>query len=193
MLGKIVERLMPENEIKFVVRDYAELEALLTPFGWEDIEQGYLNPNNRIRRITYENGTQLFFFTYKQRLPNGHNLEIEARITASEFTEAWDYTLERVIKRRIVIEHGNVKWDIDFYRWSRPYFVLAEVEMPPDMQRPEAILSYLVKHLAYEVPRDDGRFAARRLSNENHVRAVARELGVWGDADENLFDVQSGH
>ena len=184
---------MPENEIKFVVRDYAALEALLTPFGWEDIVQGYLNPNNRVRRITYANGGQLFFFTYKQRLPNGHNLEIEPRITASEFEEAWDYTQERVTKRRIAIEHGNLKWDVDFYRWSRPFFVLAEVEMPPHMERPEAIMPYLADHIAYEVPRDDGRFAARRLSDEKHVRAVARELGVWTDGDEALFDVQSGH
>jgi len=169
---------MPENEIKFVVRDYRELEELFTPFGWQDIEQGYLNANNRVRRITYENGGQHHFFAYKQRLPNGHNLEIEPPIAAAAFEEAWEYTTERLVKRRIPIEHGNLRWDIDFYRWSQPYFVLAEVEMPPHMDRPDVILPYLQKHIVYEVPRDDGRFAARRLADEAHVRLVAQELGL---------------
>jgi CYTH domain-containing protein len=168
-----------ENELKFVVRGYTELEALLTPLGWQDIEQGYLNPNNRIRRITFQDGTQHHFFTYKQRLPNGHNLEIEPLISATEFDEAWNYTVERLIKRRISIEHDDLKWDVDFYRWEQgKYFVLAEVEMPPHMLRPGTILPYLVPHIIYEVPRDDDRFPARRLADEDHVRRVAHELGL---------------
>jgi CYTH domain-containing protein len=167
---------MAENEIKYVVRGYPELEALLTPRGWQDIEQGYLNPNARVRRVTNPDGQQSFIFTYKQRMPNGHNLEIEASMSETEFEEAWEYTIERLTKRRISINQGVVRWDIDFYRWSAPYFVLAEVEMPGDMCQPDTIPRFL--DIAYEVPRNDNRFAARRLADEDHVRAMARELGL---------------
>jgi len=169
---------MSENEIKIVISGYTELEALLTPFGWIDITQGYLNPGNRVRRITDPNSSEAYLFTYKQRLPNGHNLEIECPISAALFHEAWPYTIERLTKRRISIAHRDLKWDIDFYRWTQPYFVLAEAEMPPHMERPETILPHLQKYLVYEVPRDDGRFAARRLADESHVRVVAKELGL---------------
>ena len=167
-----------ENEIKIIATDYAELEAALTPFGWVDIEQGYLNADNRVRRITFPSGNRDHFFTYKQRLPNGHNLEIEPAIKPHEFEEAWPYTQERLHKRRISIEHDGLRWDVDFYRWSQPYFVVAEVEMPPHMQRPPTILPYLQTHILYEVPRSDGRFAARRLANDDFVRELAESLGL---------------
>jgi CYTH domain-containing protein len=167
-----------ENEIKIIASGYVELEALLTPSGWVDIQQGYLTADNRVRRITYENGEIDYFFTYKQRLPNGHNLEIEPAITQREFEEAWEYTQERLNKRRVSVEHDNLKWDVDFYRWSQPYFVVAEVEMPPDMQRPPTMLPCLKKHIVYEVPRNDGRFAARRLANEEFARQLAKDMGL---------------
>ena len=167
-----------ENEIKFVVGSYAELEALLTPFGWVDIEQGYLNPDNRVRRITHQGGLREHYFTFKKRLPNGHNLEIEPEIKPHEFEEAWQYTIERLHKRRVSIEHDGLRWDVDFYRWSQPYFVVAEVEMPSDMELPSAILPHIQEHIILQVPRDDGRFAARRLANEEFARYVAQELGL---------------
>ena len=173
---------MAENEIKFVIGGYDELETLLTPFGWHDIAQGYLTPNNRVRQITFENGAQQYYFGFKYRLPNGHNLEIEPAISKDNFAEAWEFTNERIKKRRIPIEHGKLRWDIDFYRWPRGrYFVLAEVEMPANMERPDTILPYLQKHLVYEVPREDDRFAARRLSDEDHVRTIARDLGLLAE------------
>lgn len=168
-----------ESEIKYVVRDYAELETLLQPFNWQDIEQGYLTPNDRVRRIIHPNGAQQYFFTYKQRLPDGRNLEIEPAISAADFETAWGHTIERIAKRRVSIVDGDLKWDIDFYRWSRgKYFVLAEVEMPQRMVRPNSILSALAPRIVYEVARDDDRFAARRLADEDHVRHVAQELGL---------------
>jgi CYTH domain-containing protein len=170
--------MIHENEVKFVCKGYAELEHRLTPRGWHDITQGYLNPGNRVRRITYANGQDSYFFTFKQRMTNGHNLEIEAPISAEVFFSAWPHTIERLSKRRISIEHGNVKWDIDFYRWREPYFVLAEAELPIDVERPEVILPELQDYVVYEVSREDGRFAARRLADEDHVRRVAQELGL---------------
>ena len=170
---------MSENEVKFVARDYDELETLLSPYGWFDIDQGYLTPECRVRRIIYPNGGRQHYFTFKQRLANGENLEIEPTILEAYFIEAWQHTKERLRKRRITVEHGNLKWDIDFYRWQHGrYFVVAEVEMPSQMRRPEEILPALVPRLVYEVPRDDGRFAARRLADEEHAKTVAQQLGL---------------
>jgi CYTH domain-containing protein len=167
-----------ENETKFVTNGYEELEALLTPGGWQDIEQGYFNSENRIRRITYPDGTRQHFFTFKKRLIWGDNLEIEPPISEAQFDEAWEHTNERLRKRRVSIEHDNLKWDIDFYRWpaGARYFVLAEVEMPEHMSQPTAILPHLVPHMVYEVPREDNRFAARRLADATHAETLARSL-----------------
>lgn len=168
---------MSENELKFVIDDYVALEmALMASYGWEDIAQGYLNPNARVRRVTHRDGRRSFYFTYKQRMPNGHNLELEALMAESEFDEAWEYTIERLTKRRVTFDEGEVHWDVDFYRWAEPYFVLAEVEMPAEMTAPDVIPPFLAERLIYAVPREDNRFAARRLADENHVRAMAQEL-----------------
>lgn len=163
-----------ENEIKFVLRDPTALEVILDDHGirWQHIRQGYLNENTRVRRIT-EREEALYYLTYKQRLPNHHNLEIEGSIEAKVFEQAWPYTLEKLIKRRFKIE----QWDIDFYRWKRPYFALAEVEMPPETEA-YTVLPIIQPYIHFIVPREDGRFAARRLADEAHVEAVARDLGL---------------
>jgi CYTH domain-containing protein len=167
-----------ENEMKYVARDYDELEVLLSPHGWLDIQQGYLNMNARVRRITHPDGELAHAFTYKERTPDGRNLEFEMTISPTDFDTAWAYTHLRLFKRRVSITHQQVRWDIDFYRWSKPYFVVAEVEMPPDMEQPETILPALEKYIAYAVPRNDNRFTARRMADEHHVRAVAQALGL---------------
>lgn len=170
---------MSENELKFVIGGYVELEAELTSsHGWDDITQGYLNPNARVRSRAYQDGRRSFYFTYKQRMPNGHNLELEAIMAESEFNEAWEYTVERLTKRRVSFDDGDVHWDIDFYRWAEPYFVLAEVEMPAAMVNPESIPPILAERMIYAVPREDNRFTARLLADEVHVRAMAQELGI---------------
>ena len=145
-----------ENEIKFCLaggNKYDELEHLLgSMYGWEDINQAYFNSNNRIRKSSFQNGRTEFIFAFKQRLRTGRTVEIEADIAESEFDDLWEHTSEKLFKRRSSIfctkenrdtkEWENIhRWDVDFPRWSsgNKYFVVAEVEMVSDMERPNNI------------------------------------------------------
>jgi CYTH domain-containing protein len=171
-----------ENEIKIVLRSNSDLADALAQMHikenaqYQHITQGYLDPHTRIRRIV-DGELAFHFLTYKKRLPNNENLEIEGSITASVFEHAWTYTHERVSKLRYKLKHDGLQWDIDFYHWSRPYFVLAEVEMPSGSKVYD-VPPILAPHVHFIVPREDKRFAARALSDETHVEALARELNL---------------
>lgn len=182
---------MTENEIKLVLRDPTRLEALLAEIEdmfatgsrtepiiiRMDIIQAYLNQNNRLRRITERNGKQQFYLTYKQRLDNHYNLEIEGTIDQDVFDHSWDFTNRRLTKRRFEIAQDDQIWDIDFYRWEHPYFALAEVELPEGVDEFET-LSLIADHVHFVVPRDDGRFSGYQLADEDHARQMALELGL---------------
>src|ERR1035437_8410232 len=185
-----------ENEIKIVLQGkekYDELETLLSSiYGWEDINQAYFDSNNRIRKSSFKNGREEHVFAFKERLPNGRTVEIESNISESEFDDLWEFTSERLSKRRCSVfckkedrkteEWLNVhRWDIDFPRWpsGNKYFAVAEVEMLSDMERPKHILSVLKPYVIHEVPRNDNRFSAKKLSDEKHARKLAKELKLW--------------
>jgi hypothetical protein len=184
---------MIENEEKIVLRYSPELEHdLITKYGWHDIRQGYFNSNNRIREITHQSGRMNHVFSFKQRLPNGHNIEIESdEITKQDFDHIWQFTENRLIKRRVTCfitiddpknheGHSAIRWDIDFPQWESgvKHFGMAEVEMPVYMEKPPFILADIAPHVVYEVPRSDNRFSAKKLSDEKHARKMAKELSL---------------
>jgi hypothetical protein len=185
---------MIENEIKRVLRYSPTLEDELTKkYGYHDIQQGYLNPNSRIREITHQSGLVDHVFSFKQRLPNGHNIEIESdEITKSDFDNLWEFTESRLFKRRVSVfqmmrdpnpNHEDtitIRWDIDFPRWpsGAVYFSMAEAEMPPTMDEPPSVLKDIKPFIAHEVPRSDNRFSARKIADEKHAKKLAEELGL---------------
>lgn len=173
---------MSENEVKFVAKHDEDYKiTLAAQFGSQVITQGYLNENARLRKVQTGDAVGLslrHYFTYKQRLANGENFEVETEIGSEQFREGWSMTDHRLTKDRVTIIVTPIQWDIDFYRWSQPYFVLIEAEMPPGMVRPSLMPGFITRNVVYEVPRDDGRFTARLLSDEDHVRHLAVELGL---------------
>ena len=180
-----------ENEIKIVLRNPTEIEQILTNLATlfydgrldqpeiecQDITQGYLNENNRLRKIIEVGCRPQYWLTFKQRLPNHHNLEVEGLIEPEVFHAAWQHTNERLTKRRFKVDDRPLKWDIDFYRWPQPYFALAEVELPDGVEAFEP-LALIAKYVHFIVPREDGRFTARRLANDEWASTLARELGL---------------
>lgn len=180
-----------ENEIKYVLCS-DELEQILCPlYGYHDVIQGYMNNSNRIRKSTYQNGKEDCYFTFKHRLPNGKNIEIEKNFNSSEFEELWEFTKEKVSKRRVSIfpkkdeielNHWKnvIQWDIDFIRWGsgKNHFIIAEVEMLSFMEKPLGILPILKPYIIHEVAKQDNRFTARKLSDEKHAIKLAKELGL---------------
>lgn len=172
---------MFENEDKFLLQKPIELEQLLWhEHDWSDLEQAYLTDGARIRKLMPSHQPPRHVFTYKHRLPNGVNVEIEKDIPVEDYAALWEYTKERVRKRRYSIDVGQVRWDIDFPRWSNGvrFFAIAEAEMPIQMMHPPHILPIIEPFIVYRVPRDDGRFAARLIGDETHARQLAQEFNL---------------
>lgn len=171
-----------ENEVKYVLRRSLDLKfTLMAKYGWHDIIQGYLNPNNRIREITSQSGLITYVFSYKQRLSNNRNVEIESDIPKQDYDDLWKDTTHRLNKRRVSkfvqLDAESIRWDIDFPNWNCEIpFDMAEVEMPTHLDRPSFILEDIAPFVVYEVPRTDGRFSAKKLSCEKHAMKMAKEL-----------------
>lgn len=174
---------MIENEVKFCLRWTDQLEPLVTSkYGWHDIQQGYMTNNNRIREITHQSGLIEHVFSFKKRLSNGRNIEIESdEITKENFDDLWPETSERLWKRRSSVFYSKeLRWDIDFPRWESGdrHFAMAEIEMPADMEEPPFILDLIKPFIVFQVPRSDNRFSARKISSEKHAKMLAKELGL---------------
>lgn len=174
---------MVENELKFVLRGHSGLMASLSHLPTVRIDQAYLTPETRIRRRSRVDGWSNTVLGFKRRLPNGRNLDVEGEISAEEFEELWSVATHRLSKERIHIEDGEISWDIDVFMdgGGLPTIVLAEAEMPPEMEAPPSIPLALAGLIAFSVPRDDSRFSARLLSDVSYARSLASAVGA--DAD----------
>jgi CYTH domain-containing protein len=170
-----------ENELKYVLRDTGSLEAALAAVPGvrvEEVFQGYLNPETRVRRFVSPEGESLVF-SFKRRLPDGANVEIETELTDAEFGLLWGATEERLCKRRYKVSDDGVDWDVDFFHeGGEVYIVVAEAEMPEGMARPARVLPAIEASVVLAVDRADGRFASRRLASAAYARAVAAEVGA---------------
>ena len=167
-----------ENELKYVLADGEALEArlaeIVTP---RRIEQAYLNSQARVRRID----ASLCLFTYKHRLADGTNAEIETPIESDFFDLLLRESNRKLRKRRYTLMAGVVSWDVDFFKSDQGggnYFAMAEAEMPPGMAMPAEIHPLLRPHLLFAVPRADRRFSSFQLTDEAYARALARELSA---------------
>jgi hypothetical protein len=170
-----------ENELKYVLKGHAALEAALAAMVQPELlRAGYLSDEARIRE---EDGPQgaVHIFTFKRRLPTGRNVEIPCVIDRQTFGLLWPETRNRLGKRRYSLPDGDVKWDIDFFTAAEGhvYFALAEVEMPPEMEAPERVLPVLAPHVAWAVPRHESSLvSSRALASEPHAIAVARRFAA---------------
>lgn len=175
---------MVENEVKFIVRWDFDLEhRLKNGHDWLHIEQAYLNDRARIRKTILvsvdSDDRPKYVFTYKQRLSNGRNIEIETAIDEEDYAGLLRFSLQRLSKSRVSIQEGVVRWDIDFPRWKHGHhFIVAEAEMPMEMEQPDHILEALRPYVVLAVSRSDRRFTARRLSDESVAVGLAIELGL---------------
>lgn len=188
-----------ENELKYILSPSEELYEVLNGLDGhrETICQGYLNNETRIRRFT-SGETVTYMFSFKKRLANGRNFEVEQELSEEDFLRLWDECSVTLTKDRIKIHDGDVHWDIDTYLdGDYPYFMLAEVEMPEKMDVPKSIPSFLQEHILHQVERDDGRFTARELAEPKYASLMLSLLKKWSGIQKGWngfspFPVSSG-
>ena len=163
-----------ENERKYVLSDPEAVRALWPPEDWDDVRQGYLPGDARIRRRT-RGGRTTETFTYKIDAP-GRLIEIETGLEPRDFDDLWPLTTRRIHKRRRAMTdaHG-LAWDIDLFLdpEGRFYFAMAECEMPEGMDAPPEVLPELASLIRYVVPRDrQTEFVNSRLGDPAYAAAL---------------------
>ena len=163
-----------ENERKYVLSDPEAVLVLWPREDWDDVRQGYLPGDARIRRRTRA-GRTLESFTYKIEA-GGRLVEIETGLEARDFDDLWPLTTRRIHKlRRAVTDAQGLAWDIDLFLDAGGGFSLAmaECEMPEGMEAPPEMLPELAGRIRYIVPRDrQTEFVNSRLGDPAYVAAL---------------------
>ena len=162
-----------ENELKFVLSDDT---SPVTLSGWKKIEirQGYLDGGPRIRQY----GDKLIF-TYKRWIDRLDNLiEIETTLSRDDFEALWPDCTNLIIKDRYVLHDNNCEWVVDFLKDKNgaPYFILAEVEMPENMDQPEIIPREIRDHIIFSAPKGSKDFTNKRLSDIEYARTLLHKI-----------------
>lgn len=163
-----------ENERKYVLTDPEAILPLWDRVGWNEVRQGYLPGDARIRRKITE-GRAGETFTYKMTAA-GRLVEIETALDARDFDDLWPLTDRRVHKlRRTETDAHGLLWDIDLFLDDdgRFYLAMAECEMPEGMGAPPAILPALADHVRYVVPPErQTEFVNARLADPAYVATL---------------------
>lgn len=177
-----------EHEFKYVLKINKDILQELSSIFSEDvvyIDQGYLNTNPviRIRVKTHEGCESSYILTTKVKTPI-RLIEIEQEIDKRDGEELWKLCNKKLKKKRFQIYDGtiNVIWMVEldcFYSLENidgdPYFIMAEIEMPEGMSRPE-LPEFLQKHLLYEVPLTDNRFSNTNLGDVEYTTRLYQNL-----------------
>ena len=163
-----------ENERKYVLTDPEAVLALWPRDDWDDVRQGYLPGDARIRRRTRAGRTG-DSFTYKITAA-GRLIEVETALEPRDFDDLWPLTTRRIHKlRRATTDAHGLSWDIDLFldAEGRFYFAMAECEMPEGMEAPPEVLPELAAAIRYAVPRDrQTEFTNSRLGDPAYVASL---------------------
>ncbi len=163
-----------ENERKYVLSEPEAVLALWPRPDWDDVQQGYLPGDARIRRRS-RGGTTVDSFTYKLSA-GGRLIEIETALEPRDFDDLWPLTNRRIHKlRRALTDAHGLAWDVDLFLdgEGRLYFAMAECEMPETMDAPPEILPALAAFVRYAVPRErQAEFVNSRLGDPTYVAAL---------------------
>lgn len=164
-----------ENEKKYIMNFHCESIVSNNSTKKTNIEQGYLVRKDgltvRIRKSTDKYDTH-YCFTLKQRVDN-KIVEIENEISKKDFNLLATKASAWVQKDRYYLD-GN--WVVDFFRNKELYFVMAEIEMPEDVEEPDFIHPIVAQNLIYAVKKEDSRFSSKKLSDMEYAKKLLKEV-----------------
>lgn len=162
-----------ENELKYILSLKLKEQAFSN---WKKVEikQGYLDDGPRIRKY----GDDLVF-TYKKWVESINALvEIENKISQKDFDYLFPMCTDIVRKTRFVKNNDGCEWVVDFLKNEHDdvYFILAEVEMPEEMESPTHILKELKSNVILIPEKGDKKFTNKMLSNESYAKIILQGL-----------------
>ena len=78
-----------------------------------------------------------------------------------------------VMKTRYIVDG----WEIDYFKTKKEtYFIMAEIEMLPEMEEPDVIPNFISDNLVYKVAKNDTRFSSRKLSNVDYANKLIKQI-----------------
>lgn len=143
------------------------------------IRQGYLSFSKgmslRIRETKQQSKT-VHELTFKQKVQS-RVIEVEKKLDSRDFNELWDTTANRLEKIRYDLINGDYKWEIDCFKDHNheTYIIVAECELPEGVEKPTKIPKIIEKNLLYAVPREDDRFASKKIADVKFAQNLYQE------------------
>ncbi len=169
-----------ENELKYVLDLSGVSRVLLAADKIIEIKQGYLlrtpGKSARIRESIYSDHTS-YEFTFKQKIAPGIAVELDNSLSTEMYNKLSSHAVGWVRKTRAVISG----WDVDIFRDSydgKPYFLMAEIEMPENQKIPNALLPVVRDLLVHPVDRGDCRFSSRKLGDIKYAKKLLKKINL---------------
>ena len=163
-----------ENERKFILRldvdeqHYADLADRIL-----QLEQGYLCRNDLTVRVRSSTNKKTRYYLTVKHTIDGKVIEIEKKISEADYKSLATVAKGWVRKTRYVIDD----WEIDFFKTDgHTYFVMAEIELPDDVDEPTVIPDIVSDVLLHGVVRGDNRFSSKKLSDVAYAEGLITEI-----------------
>ncbi len=122
-----------EAERKYLIKDFSEEMLAGIHYQIADIQQRYLITSGcRIRKRTVF-GYDSYYHTFKKKLPNHENVELEETLTEREYITYFDQVSHNhapIYKKRYCFLWKNQYFELDvFYHNSKVFMYLLEIEL----------------------------------------------------------------
>jgi len=169
-------KIPTENELKFLLNLECEKDLIDAAKNVRHIHQGYLAFTKGMSLRVRETNGNRYELTFKQKIKN-RVVEIEKKIDLRDFTDLWNISVNKLEKIRYDIEDNGL-WEVDVFKdhFHKSYIIVAEYEMPEGMEHPKVIPKIIKKNLLYAVPKDDVRFASKKIANLKYAQKLYQTL-----------------
>jgi CYTH domain-containing protein len=178
-----------ENELKFLLHIDSEHQFAEIAQGIRHIRQGYLGFSKgmslRIRETLDgrgEGGSERYELTFKQKVKN-RVIEVEKKLDQRDFEDLWNIAINRLEKIRYDVHVEDdlgvpYHWEVDAFKdhTHKTYIIVAEHEMPEDMETPAFVPPVIRQNLIYAVPRSDDRFASKKIADVKYAKKLYEKV-----------------
>ncbi len=167
-----------ENELKYLLNLECEADLIAVAINVRHIHQGYLAFTKGMSLRVRETNGNRYELTFKQKIKN-RVVEIEKKIDLRDYTDLWDIAVNKLEKIRYDIkDDAKGLWEVDVFKdhFHKSYIIIAEHEMPEGMETPKIIPKIIKKNLLYAVPKNDVRFASKKIANLKYAQKLYQIL-----------------
>lgn len=165
-----------ENEIKYILSN--KIIPEIFKYKPVVINQSYLMIDDqscvRIREVSYSPTKAEHYLTFKTMVDN-ECVEIEKLISFNDYVKLEKISINKLSKMRFSFENEIDYWCVDIFfeqhsTGTRPYFYLAEVEMPEGETTPSFMPEIVEKYLLKRVT--DNSCSNTLLSNIRYAESL---------------------